>query len=60
MLDTQFKTKYYRVEFLNYGMPVYKYFYTRKTMIEFINLIGKDRVLEVVFMRELNVVEDNK
>ena len=60
MLDTQFKTKYYRVEFLNYGMSVYKYFYTRKTMIEFINLIGKDRVLEVVFMRELDVVEDNK
>ena len=57
MLNTQFKKKYYRVGYFNDEVPTYRFFDTRKQMIEFINTIGKVRTFEVVFIRELNIVE---
>lgn len=57
MLNTQFKKKYYRVGYFNDELPTYTFFDTRNQMIEFINIIGKARIFEVVFIRELDIVE---
>ena len=60
MLNTQFKKKYYKVGYLNNDVVAYKFFLMRRNMLEFINTIGKNRVVEVMYIRELDVVEENE
>lgn len=58
MIETRFKNKYYKVRYWNNDIIATKYFPMRKPMIEFINSIEKYRIVDVVFIRELNLVED--
>lgn len=60
MLNTTFRQKYYKVGYLNNDMVAYRFFHMRRHMLEFINTIGKNRVVEVMYIRELDVVEENE
>lgn len=59
MLNTIFRQKYYKVGYLNNDVVAYRFFHMRRNMLEFINTIGKNRVVEVTYIRELDVVEEN-
>ena len=58
MLNAEFKSKYYRVGYFNDEVVCYRFFPKRREMVEFINMIGKNRIVDVVFIRELNVIEE--
>ena len=56
MTSLQVKARYYRVGYWNNEVATYKFFRMRKEALEFIETIGKKNVIDVIFMRELDII----
>ena len=57
MLTTVTKRKYYKVSYWNNDVIVDRVFPMRRGMIEFINVIGRNKVVDIAFIRELDLEE---